>query len=647
MKKVLLGAAALLWAVPALAQVQQSGTVTARHPAYWVTSGAIGDPGGATDSALSSLGVTNEGGPGLCVSSQRASAAGRQQLCLSTGTSTGATISLTNLGTAPSAPLNFVVDGTTYPFPGSLANITIGTTPVISGTSGLCLYVAAGVVGQQNCTLSAITSLTGDVTATGPGSSAATLAASGVVAGTYGSTTLVPIITVDGKGRVTAVTTTAPGITVGSTVITSGTTNGLLYANGSVLGNLSTLASGVLVTSAGGVPSIATTLPSGLTIPSPTFTGTETFPDAATWTASGISKVAALSVGSATIPSAGNVSISGLYQINGTQIAASNLSNGATGSGAVVLATSPAISGTWTGSPTFSGNLTFSGQAIHTGTSAPASASGQVYVMGGIAGQVLANTGQGAVYETTTNGLILEGDGTTNDVTLFNKGGNVVVGVPTGTTKLNFPSLISGTCSAGLGLDSGNNTILTSCPGAAGSIQVGTTTVTSGTNNYFLTVGTGTLAQVQPGQYPGLAGNTVAAAGNIGEVFSQNILVGSAVSLTTGFPSNIATISPTAGHWRLSGSICVEGGTSTSMTVLFAGFSTTTSVLPTTANSGGYMALRGVSVVISSGQQATCYPIGSEDVYLSGTTQYWMVAQPSFTVSTLGGYGIISAIRVQ
>ena len=146
MKKLLV--ALSLLTSPAFAQnVQQSGTVTARHPMYWVTSGVAGDPGGATDSAISGLGVTNEGGPGLCVSSQRASAAGRQQLCLSTGTSTGATITLTNLGTAPSAPLNFVVDGTTYPFPGSLTNITIGVTPVVGGTSGLCLYVAAGVLG--------------------------------------------------------------------------------------------------------------------------------------------------------------------------------------------------------------------------------------------------------------------------------------------------------------------------------------------------------------------------------------------------------------------------------------------------------------------------------------------------------------------
>ena len=167
-----------------------------------------------------SLGVTNEGGPGLCVSSQRASAAGRQQLCLSTGTSTGATITLTNLGTAPSASLSFVINGTTYAFPGSLSNITIGTTPVVGGTNSLCLFVSGGVVGQQTCTFSAITSLTGDVTATGPGVSTATLAASGVIPGTYGSGTTVPVITVDAKGRITSVTTT-PGITVGSTVVTS------------------------------------------------------------------------------------------------------------------------------------------------------------------------------------------------------------------------------------------------------------------------------------------------------------------------------------------------------------------------------------------------------------------------------------------
>lgn len=50
---------------------------------------------------------------------------------------------------------------------------------------------------------SAITALTGDVTATGPGSVAATLAATAVTAGTYGDSTHVAQVTVDAKGRLT------------------------------------------------------------------------------------------------------------------------------------------------------------------------------------------------------------------------------------------------------------------------------------------------------------------------------------------------------------------------------------------------------------------------------------------------------------
>lgn len=56
-----------------------------------------------------------------------------------------------------------------------------------------------GGAGWATVDTNAITSLTGDVTATGPGSAVATLAASGVVAGSYTGAN----ITVDAKGRVT------------------------------------------------------------------------------------------------------------------------------------------------------------------------------------------------------------------------------------------------------------------------------------------------------------------------------------------------------------------------------------------------------------------------------------------------------------
>ena len=51
-----------------------------------------------------------------------------------------------------------------------------------------------------------ITALTGDGTATGPGSVVFTLSDTGVTANTYGSGSVVPIITVDSKGRITNVT---------------------------------------------------------------------------------------------------------------------------------------------------------------------------------------------------------------------------------------------------------------------------------------------------------------------------------------------------------------------------------------------------------------------------------------------------------
>lgn len=61
----------------------------------------------------------------------------------------------------------------------------------------------------------------------------------------------------------------ASAVLVGTTTISGGTTNGLLYDNGGVLGNLSTLASGVLVTNASGIPSISASLPNGLALGTP------------------------------------------------------------------------------------------------------------------------------------------------------------------------------------------------------------------------------------------------------------------------------------------------------------------------------------------------------------------------------------------
>lgn len=74
------------------------------------------------------------------------------------------------------------------------------------GTLDSTAYQAAG---------NYITTLTGDVIAAGPGSAAASLAVVNSNPGTYGSSTRIPIVTVDTKGRVTALTTTAVSVPSG------------------------------------------------------------------------------------------------------------------------------------------------------------------------------------------------------------------------------------------------------------------------------------------------------------------------------------------------------------------------------------------------------------------------------------------------
>jgi len=152
MLRKLLVLAALLFTGPVLAQsVQQSGTVTNKHVPYWVTSGVIADGGSATDSPVSSIGVTNNGGAGFCVSSDRQTAAGRNQLCFGASTAAAATISLQNYGTAAAQNLQFVINGTPVTVPTGGGNFIVGT-----GTFGAghvpCFVSTAGVV--QDCGLS-------------------------------------------------------------------------------------------------------------------------------------------------------------------------------------------------------------------------------------------------------------------------------------------------------------------------------------------------------------------------------------------------------------------------------------------------------------------------------------------------------------
>lgn len=102
-----------------------------------------------------------------------------------------------------------------YPNP-TLAAVTTAQSNI--GSSSVVPVLSVDAKGRvtslttaaiQAVSTTAITSLTGDVTAAGPGAAAATLAAITTAQSNVGSSTEIPVLSIDAKGRVTALSTAA------------------------------------------------------------------------------------------------------------------------------------------------------------------------------------------------------------------------------------------------------------------------------------------------------------------------------------------------------------------------------------------------------------------------------------------------------
>ena len=140
----------------------------------------------------------------------------------------------------------------------------------------------------------------------------------------------------------------------------------------------------------------------------------------------------------------------------------------------------------------------------------------------------------------------------------------------------------------------------------------------------------------------GVTDASSAAAGVIGEVLSSEIASGVAVSLTSTISANVTSLSLSAGDWDVWAVVIFKPAGTTTSTKFAVGVSTTSNTLPTAPNGGGYDETN-VSVV--AGLQTTLKM--RLRVNVSVATPVFLVANTTFAVSTMGGYGGIYARRVR
>lgn len=114
--------------------VVQSGTVTPGHAVRWVTSGVVGDAGTAASGSLSSLGVTNNGGPGVCVNSGPITGS-YNSICLKATTANGGIIAVDNVGGATGG-FSFTLNGVAQGLATVNLPVTVDDLSCFADTSG-------------------------------------------------------------------------------------------------------------------------------------------------------------------------------------------------------------------------------------------------------------------------------------------------------------------------------------------------------------------------------------------------------------------------------------------------------------------------------------------------------------------------------
>jgi hypothetical protein len=141
------------------------------------------------------------------------------------------------------------------------------------------------------------------------------------------------------------------------------------------------------------------------------------------------------------------------------------------------------------------------------------------------------------------------------------------------------------------------------------------------------------------GQIPGVANNSAAPIGDVGEYVQD--LSASPVAMTSGAPIDIASLLLTAGDWDLWATFGTTPAGGASQTLIKAWISSTSATDPGPFNGGAYL-----SRTITAGEVgAQIEPVGMMQFSSASGGQVFLSAAVTYAGGTLAGGGFIGARR--
>jgi hypothetical protein len=535
--------------------------------------------------------------------------------------------------------------------------------------------------------VNAITALTGDVTASGTGSQAATLATVNSNVGTFGDGTHVAQVTVNGKGLITAASNVAITGGGGSGTVTSVsmTVPAELSVSGSPITTSGTLAvtwanqadNKILANISGGsaAPSFSTVtavLDHALGSTNDKFA----IRRSGSWTQDQISALLTAGTG-ISLSGTTNVTVSGNYtagagiSISGATITNTGASGTPGGSGDYIApvyaggppeimrawgehtidggpGTGPAGSGA-VGCPTIHWNTPKQKGNFITWDGARFVSSQIINLNAAKPDRSFVAGGWNAVLHMISNDT-LECDvfwdsyGTGNASTINLRAARGTGAAPTATQASDIIGQVGGWGYGATGFSASPKGILRI------TANENWTDAAQGTYFTFRATPNGSITNAEVARlhnsgcwFLGTTTNDNAAAGVIGEVVSSNVLTGSAVSLVSATAKDITTISLTAGDWEVSGVVAFKPAGTTTITQQIAAINTATNTLPTLDPATPLEQQSGSAVAGVGSIMGT----GTARVSLSATTTYRLIAQSTFATSTMAAYGYIYARRMR